>query len=493
MPDEAEYDILAIGGGTAGLVTAAGAASLGARTALVERDRLGGECLWTGCVPSKAMIGSARIAAALRRADLFGLEAIDPTVDGGSVLASVREVRSRIQPHDDPERFRAMGVDVIEGEARFRSPREIEVEGRSLRARKFVIATGSRPAIPSIEGLEEVGYFTHETAFDRDGIPGSVTIVGGGPIGVEFAQAYRRLGVEVTVVEMEDRLLPGEDRDLAGRLRDILEREGVRVLTSATVRRAARAGDGRATLRVAMRAGRAGAEASGGRDETELLRCEAILVAAGRRANIEELELEAAGVETGPEGVRVDDRLRTRQRHILAAGDVIGGLRFTHVADHEARAVVRNALFPFPSRVDYEGVPWCIYTDPELARVGPTEAEARERHGDGIRAYTFGLEELDRAIVDRAAEGCVKLVTDARGRLLGGQILAASAGTMVAEVALAVKHGLRIKALSNLVHPYPTMSEGVRKAADAYYRAKLTDRTRRWLGRYFSLARRLDI
>lgn len=490
MPEETEYDLVAIGGGTAGLVTAAGAAALGARTALVERDRLGGECLWTGCVPSKALIGSARLAAALRRADRFGLDPAAPEVDGHSVLASVREVRARVQPHDDPERFRAMGVSVLHGEARFRTPREIEVDGRRIRARKFVIATGSRPAIPPIDGLQSAGYFTHETAFDREGIPASVAIVGGGPIGVEFAQAFRRLGADVAVIEREDRILPREEPELSRRLRGILEREGVRVLTGARVT-AATGDEGGPRLDVERTAERQGdAEAADGSGK---VRCEAILVAAGRRPNVEALDLESAGVEVGPEGVRVDRRLRTRQRHIFAAGDVIGGLRFTHVADHEARTVVRNALFPFPARVDYGAVPWCTYTDPELARVGPTEDEARRRHGDGVRVYTYDLEELDRAIADRAAEGCVRLVTDRKGTLLGGHILAQDAGTMIAEVALAVKQGLPIKALSDLVHPYPTMSEGVRRAADAYYRAKLTDRARRWLGRYFSLARRLGL
>lgn len=496
MGETTAYDLVAIGGGTAGLVTAAGAAALGARTALVERDRLGGECLWTGCVPSKALIGSARLAQAFRRAGAFGLEPAEPGIgEGRGVLESVRAVRARIQPHDDPERFRAMGVDVVEGEARFLSPREIEVDGRRIRARKFVIATGSRPAVPPIEGLETTGFFTHETAFEGERLPRSVLVVGGGPIGIELAQAYRRLGATVTVVEMEDRILPREDPELSERLRRILEREGVRVRTGARVRRTERGADGEARVFTEPRsAGGDGGSEPEGADDPE--RCEAILVAAGRRPNVEALGLDAAGVETGPEGVRVDGHLRTRRRHILAAGDVIGGLRFTHVADHEARAAVRNALFPFPparARVDYRAVPWCTYTDPALARVGPTEAEARERLGDGVEAFAFDLEELDRAIAERAAEGFVKLVTDRRGRVLAGHVLAPDAGTLIAEVALAVKQRLRVRELSDLVHPYPTMSEAVRKAADAYYRSRLTEGTRRWLGRYFRLARRIGL
>lgn len=483
-----EFDLVAIGGGTAGLVTAAGAAQLGARTALVERDRLGGECLWTGCVPSKALIGSARIAEAFRRAADFGLDPTEPEVDTAAVLESVRAVRSRIQPHDDPERFRAMGVDVVHGEARFASPREIVADGRRLRARKIVIATGSRPAIPPIPGLEETGYHTHETAFDRERLPGSVIVLGGGPIGVEFAQAYVRLGVQATLVEMEPRILPREDEEVTERLRPMLEREGVRILTGRRAVSAARAGAG---VELAVQeAGREGGPGDGGR---EALRADEILVATGRRPNVESLGLEAAGVETGPEGVAVDDRLRTSRGHVFAVGDVTGGLRFTHVADHEARAVIRNALFPFPSKVSYEGVPWCTFTEPAVARVGLTEPEAREREGDAVRVFTYDLAGLDRAIADRAAEGCVKLVTDRRGRLLGGHILAPEAGTMIAEVALAVKHGLRVADLSGLVHAYPTMSEGVRRAADLWYRTKLTDRARAWLGRWFSVARRLGI
>lgn len=479
-----EHDLVAIGGGTAGLVTAAVAAGLGARTALVERDRLGGECLWTGCVPSKALIGSARIARALRRTGEFGLDGSLSRPDGGRILESVRQVRARIQPQDDPERFRRMGVDVVEGEARFVSDGEVEVEGpdggRRLRARRFVVATGSRPAVPSIPGLEETGYFTHETAFDRADLPPSVAILGAGPIGVEFAQAYRRLGVEVCLLEVEGRILMQEDPDIANRLQEILEHEGVRVRTGAAVSRVERTDGERGKARLLA--------ADGGAFEAD-----EILVATGRRPNVESLELDRAGVDAGEEGIRVDERLRTSRRHIYAAGDVTGGLLFTHVADHEARTVVRNALFPLSARAKYDAVPWCTFTEPELARVGLTEAEARERHGDGVQAFSYDLSELDRAIADRAAEGLVKLVVDRKGRILGGHILGASAGTMIVEVALAMKHGIRVGKLSELVHPYPTMSEGVRRAADAYARSKLTPRARRWLDRWFALSRKLPL
>lgn len=470
------FDLVVIGGGTAGLVTAAGAAGLGARVALVERDRLGGDCLWTGCVPSKALIGSARIARAFREAGAFGLRPRDPEPDGARVLESVREVRARIQPHDDPARFRAMGVEVVEGAARFLSPSEIAVDGgRRLRGRRFVIATGSRPAVPPIEGLEETGYFTNETAFDRASLPSSVAIIGGGPIGVEFAQAYRRLGVEVTVLEMADRLLPREEPELSARLTERLEAEGVRAHT------------GSAVTRVARREGRAVLAPEGGQE----VEAAEILVATGRRPNVEGLGLEEAGVRVGPEGIEVDDRLRTSRRHIFAAGDVTGGLLFTHIADHEARTVVQNALFPIRARISYDAVPWCTFTEPELAHVGWTEEEARERHGDAVEAHLYDVGELDRAIADRAAVGLVKLVVGRRGRLLGGHILASGAGTMIVELALAMKHGVPVGELSKLVHPYPTMSEAVRRAADAYRRSLLSGWRKRAVSIALALGRRL--
>jgi pyruvate/2-oxoglutarate dehydrogenase complex dihydrolipoamide dehydrogenase (E3) component len=488
-PGPTRYDLLVVGGGTAGLVASAGAASLGARTALVEKERLGGECLWTGCVPSKALIGSARIADALGRAAEFGLadergEGAGSRPDGrgstAGVLESVRAVRARVQPHDDPERFRRLGVEVLEGTpARFLSPNRVQAGDRVLEGRTIVIATGSRPAIPPVEGLAETGFYTHETAFEEEALPRSVVVLGAGPIGVEFAQAYGRLGVEVTLVEMAPRILPNEDAELAEQLRA----EGVQVLTGMATTSAERSGS-EAVLKLAAADGSAREP-----DAVHAVSAERLFVATGRRPNIEGLGLEEAGVVTGRDGIRVDGRLRTSRRHIFAAGDVTGGLRFTHVADHEARSVLRNALFPFGRRVDYSVVPWAVFTDPPLARVGLTEEEARDKHGE-VRTYRYDTTTLDRVITDREAGGLVKLITDRRGRLLGGHVLAPSAGTMIMEVALAMRHGLGIADLSTLIHPYPTMSEGIRRAADMYYRAKLTNRSRRWLDRYFRLTRR---
>lgn len=465
------FDIVAIGGGTAGLVTAAGSAGLGARVALIERDRLGGDCLWTGCVPSKALISSARVAHGFRDAGGHGLPAVRPEIDGAAVLASVREVRARIEPHDDPERFRAMGVDVVEGEARFVSPHEVVVDGRRLRARRFVIATGSRAAVPPIPGLEQAGYFTHADAFDRETIPGSLAVVGGGPIGVELAQAYRRLGAEVTVVEMLDRLMVREEPELSALLTSRLRDEGIAIRTGHVVSRVDRVGD-RRRVTITPAGDRGGDEGTGAAPET--FDVEEVLVAAGRAPNTENLGLDAAGVATSHGWVTVDAKLRTSRRHIFAAGDVTGGFLFTHVADHEARTVVQNALFPVRAKIDYGVIPWCTYTAPELARVGLTEAEARDRHGAAVSAHVYDIANLDRAITERAAAGCVKIVVGKGGSILGGHILAPSAGTMIAEVALAMKAGVKLGALSSLVHPYPTMSEGIKRTADVYRRSTLS-------------------
>ncbi|WP_420633357.1 dihydrolipoyl dehydrogenase family protein [Candidatus Palauibacter sp.] len=463
-------DIVAIGGGTAGLVTAAGSAGLGASVALVERERLGGDCLWTGCVPSKALISSARLASHFRDAAAFGLSAHQPEVDGAELLASVRDVRAQIEPHDDPERFRAMGVDVVEGSARFVSPREVDVAGRRLRARRFVIATGSRAAVPPIPGLEEAGYFTHAEAFDRDSIPGSLAVVGGGPIGVELAQAFRRLGCDVTVVELLDRLMVREEPELADLLTGRLREEGIRIRAGRIVTRVDRVGDRR---RVAI-SPPGGPTRGGAGAEAETFEVDEVLVAAGRAPNTEDLGLVEAGVETSKGWVSVDSKLRTSRKHIFAAGDVTGGFLFTHVADHEARTVVQNALFPVRANIDYRVIPWCTYTEPELAHVGLTETEARDRHGSGVSAHVYDLENLDRAITERAAMGRVKIVVGKGGAILGGHILAPGAGTMIAEVALAMKAGVKLGTLASLVHPYPTMSEGVKRTADAYRRSQLS-------------------
>lgn len=461
---EAEpYDVAVIGAGAAGLVTASGAGLLGARTALIERHRFGGECLWTGCVPSKALIRTAQTVHDALGAAALGLEPAELSFDFDAVMRSMREVIARIQPHDDPETIRRKGVDTIEGTARIVDPGRIEVDGRELAARRIVIATGSRPVIPPVEGLNETGFLTHESLLELRERPRRLIVLGAGPVGLEFAQVFSRLGSQVTVVELAERILPREDAELTEQLREILEGEGIRFLRGHRATAAARDGDARRL--VLEGPGGSRAEISG----------DQLLVATGMRPHTESLGLENVGVELDERGaVRVDAKLRTTARNVWAAGDVTGVLFFTHVADYQARLLVRNMFFPFPARADYSRVPRAVFTDPTLARIGLTEVEARERHGDRIRVYRYPFRDLDRAVTDRAARGAVKLVTDSRGRILGAHILGSQADALIHEVAVAMRQDMKIGGLSQLVHVYPTWSEGVRKAADAYYREKLS-------------------
>lgn len=474
-PRMPRHDIIAIGGGTAGLVTAAGAAGLGARVALVEADRLGGECLWTGCVPSKALVASARAAHAARHASTLGVDVGEVVPDGPRIFEWIRAAQRRIEPHDSPERFRSLGVEVVTGTARFIGEREISVDGRRLDARHIVIATGTRPIVPDIPGLADVAFLTNESLFALDRLPRRLLILGAGVVGLEMAQAFARLGSDVQLLEASATLLPGEDAELVAQLASCLEREGVKVALGARVTRARSEGD-----EVVL-----DAEIGGARTEQ---RGDTLLVAAGRRGHIEELELAVPGVATENGVVSVDDRLRTNVPGVWGAGDAIGGLRFTHVADYEARLVVRNALFPFGTRRDYRVVPWVIFTDPELAHVGLTEREARERHGDGVRVWRRPFDDLDRAVVDGQTAGMVKLITTRGGRLLGAHVLGYGAGNMIGELALAMKHGLGAAQLSATIHAYPTYPEAIKQAADAWYRSRLTGLTRSLVKRLVSRA-----
>ncbi len=450
-----EYDLVAIGGGTAGLVAAAGAAYLGATPALVEKHLLGGDCLWTGCVPSKALIAASRVAHAMRSADRLGLEPCDPAHALGKVLSRVKAARETVAHHDDPERFRAMGVDVQFGEARFVGADTIEVEGVGrLRSKRIVIATGARPVVPPIPGLEAAGFQTHETVFDLQALPRTLAVLGAGPIGLELAQTFSRLGAKVTVLEMMDRILPKEDPDIAAALLRLLGDEGIEVRLSSKVT-SVEQGSGHKILTTEC----------GRRFDAE-----EILVAVGRRPNTEGLELDVAGVETDGSAVRVDRTLRTSNPKVWASGDVTGGLQFTHVADYMSKLVLRNSFFPLRARSDYRNVPWVTYTDPEIAHVGLSEEEAVRLGG---KTFSYAFEDLDRAIADSATEGLVKISVDKKGRILGASILGRGAGDLLQPVVLAMKNELSVSKLSGVIYPYPTMVEGVKRAADAYQRARL--------------------
>lgn len=451
------FDVIVIGGGTAGLVTASGCARLGRRVALIEKAALGGDCLWTGCVPTKALVASARLAHQMRSAARWGLPAVNPEISPRAVMESMRETRRTTAVHDDPQRFRNLGIDVIESSAKFIGPAEVLAGDRRLTAKDIVIATGSRTAVPPVPGLAGIGSLDHTSFLERDEFPSSVLIVGGGAIGIEFAQIFRRFGSKVTVVEMAGSILGTEDSSVVERINAALSAEGIDVRTGWKVVSARREGSGRAVV----------IEHTSG--STEQLVTDEIFVASGRRGNIEDLGLEAAGVRTQGSFIDVDRYLQTSAARIWAAGDVHGGLQFTHVAAYEAVKVVRNMLFPGRSRVDYSNIPWALYTDPEVAHLGLTESEAREKYGSDLNVYMVDLADVDRAIVDRTTAGFVKLLCDRKGRLVGAHIVGTAASALIAEIVLAREKGVRIGELAQVIAPYPSLADAVQKAAANHY------------------------
>ncbi len=458
---EGLYNVVVIGGGTAGLVTAAGTAGLGGRVALVEEGRMGGDCLNTGCVPSKALISSARLIDQIRHARAWGIGAAEPDVDFEDVFGRMRERRSRIAPHDSQERFESLGVDVFRERASFLSPHEVQAGGRRLRARNFVIATGSRPTVPPIPGLETVRCYTNESIFDElEQRPDRLAIIGGGPIGCELGQVFARLGVGVTILQRGPQVLEKEDADAAGLLRRRLEAEGVTVRTGVQVTAAEPSGK---EIRITLEGGES------------VVSCDAVLLAAGRTPNTERLDLEKAGVAFTRKGVTVDRHLRTTQPHIYAAGDVTGDHAFTHVADHHARVVVRNILFPhLPASREETVIPWCTYTSPEIARVGFNEDEARRR-GLAYDLFCEPVEQLDRAVVESQETGFAKVLTrKGTGRILGATLVCERAGDLIMEFVLAMKHGIGLDEIGKTIHPYPTFGEIARKIADRRQRSRLT-------------------
>ncbi len=458
---EGMYNVVVIGAGTAGLVTAAGTASLGGRVALIERNQMGGDCLNFGCVPSKALISSARLAQRMREAEKWGLRSQPPQFEFRAVMERMRARRAAIAPHDSQERFESLGVDVFRGEARFLSPHEVEVDGQKLRARHFVVATGSRAAVPTIDGIEEVPYFTNETIFDElNEAPASMIIIGGGPIGCELGQAFSRLGVKITIVQNNDQILPPEDRDVAEFMQERFAEEGIDVRLQQKTK-SVRRENGEVVLST----------------EKGEIRATALLIAAGRTPNTERLNLAAAGVRHDEHGVTVNDYLQTSQPHIYAAGDVANRLKFTHTADFTARAVVRNILMPFQllrQKVDCAIVPWCTYTDPEVAHVGLGEKEARKKE-IAYDLFTVALDDLDRAVVESEEKGFAKILT-AKGsdKILGATLVAPHAGDLVHEFVVAMNAKVGLGEIAGMIHAYPTFAEMARKAGDQYNKTRLT-------------------
>jgi len=457
------YNLVVIGGGSAGLVAAVGAAGMGARVALIERDILGGDCLNTGCVPSKTIIRSAKVMGEIAKAERYGIYVDSPPrVDFAAVMRRMRRVRADISKTDSAQRFTDLGIDVFFGTAQFTGANSLEVDGQALRFTKAVIATGSRAAKIPIPGLTETGYLTNETVFQLTEQPPRLAIVGAGPIGCELAQTFQRLGTQVTLLEIAPQILIREDRDAAQIVAASLALDGVEMLLGVQIQKVRAAGDVKCVLY----------ELNG---EVHELEVDEILLGAGRTPNVDSLNLEAAGVEYTKKGVVVDDTLQTTNSDIYAAGDVALKYQFTHTADASARIVLQNALFPGPKKKFSDLViPWATFTDPEIAHVGLYAHEAEEK-GVEIDTYTVPLDESDRSLADGETEGFVKIHTEKGGdKILGATIVAPHAGEIISEITLAMTHNLGLKAIVDTIHPYPTVAGSIRRVGDLYTRTRLT-------------------
>lgn len=470
------YDIVVIGGGAAGLTVATGSVKLGLKVAMIEKEKLGGDCLYYGCIPSKTLIHSAKIASLIRRAKEYGLKETSLNFEFEGVISHVWDVIRKIEKHDDPARFRGMGVEVIFGDPQFVSPKEIIVNGRTFKSNKFVISTGSKAFIPPIDGLREAGFITHVEVFHLKTLPKSIVIIGAGPIGMEMSQAFARFGSEVTVIEMADRILPIEDEDIAQTLEDSLSKEGIKFLTKTRA------------MRAYVENGKKVIQTERNGEDIRIIADE-ILVAAGRSPNVEGLNLEAAGVKYNHNGIVVNERLRTTTMNIWACGDVVGPYLFTHMAEYQAGVVLRNAVLKIPTRVDYSVVPWTTFTDPEVAHVGITETEAMGK-GLKISIYKHQYSEVDRAVTEVEDSGFIKIITYGwKGKIIGAQIIGPNAGELIAELVLAIKNKLSVKDISSTIHVYPTLALGTRQAADSFFRNKFE--SSQWIQKLIKLYVRL--
>jgi len=479
-PDPAScYNLVVIGAGTAGLVTAAGAAGLGAKVALIEKHLLGGDCLNVGCVPSKSIIRSSRVVADIRDGQRYGVDVPDGvSVEFGAVMERMRSIRARISHHDSARRFADLGVDVFLGQGHFTGAGTISVAGSELRFKRAIIATGARAVTPRIEGIDKVDFLTNETVFSLTERPARMAVIGGGPIGCELAQAFQRLGTQVTLFHKNEHLLDREDADAADIVQKRFQREGIHLIL------------GCAPTRVEAR----------GQEKVVFYRCEEqersvvvdqILAGAGRAPNVESLNLESVGVQYDKRrGIQVDDRLQTTNSRIYAAGDVCMKWKFTHAADAAARIVIQNALFLGRKKLSSLNMPWCTYTDPEIAHVGLYESEAEDR-GIKVDTYRVDWNEVDRAIADGEEEGFVKIhVRQGTDRIVGTTIVAAHAGEMISEVSVAMAGKMGLGALSKVIHPYPTQAEGIKKAADAFSRTRLTPMVKKLFSGWLAWNRR---
>jgi pyruvate/2-oxoglutarate dehydrogenase complex dihydrolipoamide dehydrogenase (E3) component len=472
-----DYDIGIIGGGAAGLTVASGAAQLGAKTLLIEQEpALGGDCLHYGCVPSKTLIKSARMYHAIKNARAYGLPTVDvPPVDFRKVADRIRSVVAAIQKHDSVERFCGLGALVKFGAARFTDDRTVELDGRPHTAKTWVIATGSSPVVPPIDGLRETDHLTNREIFYLDKLPASMTVLGGGSIGIEMAQAFSRLGSRVTVVDMSSQILGKEDKDMADTVMAVLANDGVTFHLNATVIRVREAGAQKAVV----------IKTAEGAEQT--LHSEAILVAIGRTPNVNGLGLEAAGVDASRGGITVDHRLRTSRSHIYAAGDVNGGYQFTHAAGYEGGIVIANAVFRLPRKADYTYLPWCTYTDPELASIGMNE-KAAQTQGIDYAVWTEAFKDNDRSLAEGERIGVVKMLLDEKEKPIGVQILGPHAGDLMSEWVAVLNGKMKLSTLASAVHPYPTLGEINKRVAGSYLAPKIfSDRVKKGLKLFFNL------
>jgi len=457
-------DLCVIGGGSGGLSVAAGAVQMGSSVVLIEGHKMGGDCLNYGCVPSKALLAAGKAAHAMEAGAPFGITPVAPTVDYARAKDHVREVIAGIEPHDSVERFESLGCTVIQDYARFSDAKTVEAGGKQIQARRFIIATGSSPWTPPIPGLDEVGFHTNETIFELREKPKHLLVIGGGPIGLEMAQAHRRLGCEVTVLEAF-KALGKDDPELTAIALEALRNEGIDIREGAKVASASRDGD-QVTLEIEGQAPVTG---------------DVILAAVGRRANVDKLNLEAAGIKTNRASIVVDKGLRTSNRKVYAIGDVAGGLQFTHVASYQAGLAIRSTLFRMPVTNRTDHIPWATYTDPEMAHVGMTEADAQKAHGDKLEVLRFDYAENDRARAELKTKGLIKVMV-VKGRPIGASIVGAAAGEQISLWALAISKGLKIADMAGFVAPYPTMTELSKRAAGSYYTPRLFQNDRlKWI------------
>ncbi len=459
-----DYDMTVIGGGAAGLTASGMAASFGAKTALIEAKRLGGDCTWSGCVPSKTLLKAAKVAHYFKSGANYGLQNQQPEFDFAGVIEHVHRTQEHVyRDADAPEIFENLGVRVISARARFLDKHTVELTDESgktshLTSRYFIVATGSSPVIPSIEGVSEIGYLTNETIFSITELPKRLIVVGAGPIGTEMSQAFRRLGSEVSVIDVVDKILPKDDPELTRLLREYLQSEGIRYLFES---KAVKAESGEGAINITVENQKS--------SEQSNIAGDALLLSVGRKPNISELNLESAGVTYDKRGIIVDDHCRTKARNIYACGDVAGRFQFTHFAEHMAKVAVSSALLHFPMSLDTKHITWCTYTDPELAHVGMTEGELKQK---GIRyeVYRFPFSKIDRAITESETTGWIKVFAKKlSGKIYGVNILGANAGEMIGEYALAMRNGISLKQIADTIHPYPTYVLGNRRAADQWY------------------------